>query len=80
MTKKRRNEEGAAMAVAIIMVAILAVISLTALAFASSEARIAGSDLQRTQTFYATAASIEKLTNEFSDIFRRKMRPTSSRV
>lgn len=78
MIKRRRNEEGAAMAMAIIMVAILAVISLTALAFASSEARIAGSELQRTQTFYATAASIEKLTNEFSNIFRRKMRPTSA--
>lgn len=72
----KKDESGAALAVAIIVVAILSVIALTALAFSSSEARIAGSDLQRTQTFYATAASIEKLSNEFSDLFRTKMRPT----
>jgi hypothetical protein len=75
---KSKKESGAALAIAIIVVAILSVIALTALAFSSSEARIAGSDLQRTQTFYATAASIEKLTNEFSDLFRKKMRPTAA--
>lgn len=72
----KKDETGAALAIVIIIVAILSVIALTALAFSSSEARIAGSDLQRTQTFYATAASIEKLSNEFSDLFRTKMRPT----
>ncbi len=78
--KKERNtkQTGAALAIAIIMVAILAVISLTALAFASSEARIAGSELQRTQTFYATAASLEIMTNSFSDLFLTKMRPSPS--
>lgn len=76
-TKKieRASERGAALAIAIIMVAILSVISLTALAFSSSEARIAGSDLQRTRTFYATSSSIEKMTNDFSDLFSKKMRP-----
>ena len=54
--KKNKSEKGAALAMAIIVVAILAVIALTALTFSSTEARIAGSDLQRTQTFYATGA------------------------
>lgn len=72
---KKQSERGAALAIAIIMVAILAVISLTALAFSSSEARIAGSDLQRTRTFYATISSLEKMTNDFSDLFTKKMRP-----
>jgi hypothetical protein len=74
----KKDESGAALAIAIIVVAILSVIALTALAFSSSEARIAGSDLQRTQTFYATAASIEKLSNNFSDLFRTKMRPAAA--
>ena len=74
----KRNESGAALAIAIIMVAILSVIALTALAFSSSEARIAGSDLHRTQTFYATTSSIEKMTNDFSNLFRSKLRPTST--
>lgn len=71
-----RNERGAALAIAIIVVAILSVIGLTALAFSSSEARIAGSDLQRTQTFYASSAGLEKMTNDFSNLFRIKMSPT----
>ena len=69
------KESGAALAITLIIVAILSVIALTALAFASSEARQAGSDLQRTQTFYATASAIEKMTNDFSNLFRYKMRP-----
>jgi hypothetical protein len=72
---KTEQEAGAALAIAIIIVAILAVISLTALAFSSSEARMAGSDLQRTQTFYATASSLEIMTDNFAKIFRQKMRP-----
>lgn len=71
-----RNERGAALAVSIIIVAILSVIGLTALAFSSSEARIAGSDLHRTQTFYASSAGLEKMTNDFSNLFRRKLNPT----
>ncbi len=73
---KFKSERGAALAIAIIMVAILAVVALTALAFSSSEARIAGSDLQRTHTFYASSAGLEKMTNDFSNLFRRKMNPT----
>ena len=61
---------------AIIVVTILSVVALTALTFSSTEARIAGSDLQRTQTFYATEAAMEKMTNDFSNLFRSKMNPT----
>ena len=72
-----KKEKGAALAIAIIMMAILSVIALTALAFSSTEARIAGSDLQRTQTFYAAAAALEKMTNDFSNLFLTKLNPTS---
>ncbi len=74
---KNKSEKGAAMAIAIIVVAILLVIALTALAFSSSEARIAGGDLQRTQSFYAAAAGMEKMTNDFSELFRKKIAPTA---
>ncbi|MGI8642249.1 MAG: pilus assembly PilX family protein, partial [Pyrinomonadaceae bacterium] len=76
--KSRKNEKGAALAIAVIMVAILSVIALTALAFSSTEARIAGSDLHRTQTFYASAAAIEKMTNDFSNLFLTKLTPTTA--
>lgn len=72
------RERGAALAIALIVVAILSVVALTALAFSSSEARIAGSDLQRTQTFYATTAAIEKMTNDFGNLFLVKLRPTAA--
>lgn len=74
---KSRSERGAALAIAVIVVAILSVIGLTALAFASSEARIAGSDLNRTHAFYASSAGLEKMTNDFSNLFREKMNPTA---
>ena len=73
----RKNERGAALAIAMIILAILAVVALTALAFSSTEARIAGSDLHNTQTFYATSAAIEKMTNDFSNLFRIKRTPTA---
>lgn len=75
---KNKRERGAALAIAIILVAILSVVALTALAFSSNEARIAGSDLQRTQTFYATTAAMEKMTNDFSNLFRKKLYPTQA--
>lgn len=73
---KLGDESGAALAIAIIILVILAVVAMTALAFSSTEARIAGSDLQRTQTFYATVTAMEKMTNDFSNLFRKKMQPT----
>lgn len=76
--KNSSKERGAALAVALIVVAILSVIALTALAFSSKEARIAGSDLQRSHTFYASSAGLEKMTNDFSNLFRRKMNPTTA--
>ncbi|MBS1794896.1 MAG: pilus assembly PilX N-terminal domain-containing protein, partial [Acidobacteria bacterium] len=76
--EKSRRENGAALAITVILIAILSVIALTALAFSSSEARIAGSDLQRTQAFYASSAGLEKMTNDFSNLFRRKMNPTTT--
>jgi len=69
------NERGAALAIVVIMVAILAVVGMTALAFSSTEARIAGSDLRRTQTFYAAATGMEKMTNDFSALFQKKLSP-----
>lgn len=76
--RKNVGERGAALAITVIVVVILAVVGLTALAFSSSEVRIAGSDLQRTQTFYATAAAIEKMTNDFSNLFQSKLNPTAT--
>ncbi|HSK71127.1 MAG TPA: PilX N-terminal domain-containing pilus assembly protein, partial [Pyrinomonadaceae bacterium] len=75
---KKQNERGAALAVAVILLAIMSVIAMTALAFSSTEARIAGSDLQRTQTFYAASAGMEKMTNDFSNLFNKKLHPTTA--
>jgi hypothetical protein len=75
---KKTGEEGAALAVAIIILAILTVVSMTALTFSSSEAHVAGADLRRSQSFYAAVSGIEKMTSDFSDLFRRKIQPTTA--
>src|SRR3954447_19498240 len=76
----RPNERGAALVMAIILMGLLAGVSLCALAVVSNEARISGSDLRRTQTFYATAAGIEKMTSDFSALFLRTSNPTQPQL
>ena len=65
---RKSGERGAALATSLIILSLLGAISMTVLAVVTHEARIAGSDLQRTQTFYAAAASIENMTNGFCDL------------
>jgi Tfp pilus assembly protein PilX len=72
------SERGAALATALIVMSLLAAISMTVLAVVTHESRIAGSDLQRTQTFYAAAASIEKMTSDFCALYARTSRPTNA--
>jgi len=76
----RKNERGAALATSLIIMSLLAAVSMTVLAVVTHESRIAGSDLQRTQTFYAGAAAIEKMTSDFSAIFATTSRPTTTQL
>src|SRR5438876_10226621 len=76
----KTNERGAALATALLVMSLLAAISMTVLAVVTHESRIAGSDLQRTQTFYAADAGIEKMTNDFSDLFTKTSRPTTTEL
>lgn len=71
-------EKGAALVTVLILLAILGVIAAGVLTFASSEARIAGSDLRRMQTFYASKTGIEDLTFQFNELFRRKINPNAA--
>ena len=77
-TPRSSNERGAALATALIIMSLLSAISMTVLAVVTHEARIAGSDLQRTQTFYAGAAAIEKMTSDFCSLYARTSRPTQA--
>src|SRR5689334_3137454 len=72
------GQRGAALATSLVVLTLLGAISMTVLAVVTHESRIAGSDLQRTQTFYAAAAGIEKMTNDFSDLFSRTSQPTTA--
>lgn len=76
-TQAKSNESGAALASAILMLALLSAIAMTVLAVVRTETRIAGSDLKRTQTFYAASAGIEKMTSDFSQLFSKTARPTT---
>jgi hypothetical protein len=78
--KKQSNERGAALATSLIILALLGAVSMTVLSVVTHEARIAGSDMQRTQTFYCAAASSEKMTSDFSTLFSRTTRPTQSQL
>lgn len=80
MRASRSGENGAALATAILTVSLLSAIAVTVLAVVSTETRVAGSDLHRTQAFYAAAAGIEKMSSDFSALFGRTSRPTSTQL
>src|SRR5262245_51161291 len=73
----RTHERGAALATSLLIMSALAAVSMTVLAVVTHESRIAGSDLKRTQTYYAAAAGIEKMSNDFSDLFTRSSNPSA---
>jgi hypothetical protein len=76
----RAREKGAALGIAIIVLLILATVSLSVLAVASSEASILGSDIKRTHAFYASSAATEKMTNDLSSLFRSRLNPTAAEL
>src|SRR5215510_4016951 len=77
---KRHSEKGAALASAILMLSMMGAVAMTVLSVVHTETRVAGSDLERTQAFYAAAAGIEKMTSDFSSLFARTSRPTTSQL
>ena len=62
------------------MMALLSAIALGVLAVVQGDTRIAGSDLKRTEACYASAAAIEKMTNDFSALFAHTSRPSDSQL
>src|SRR5436190_4490377 len=78
--KANRNERGGALLTSLIIMSLLAAVSMTVLAVVTHESQIAGSDLRRTQTFYAAAACSEKMTSDFSAIFTKTSNPTQTQL
>jgi hypothetical protein len=76
----RPGERGAALAIAILMLALLSAIALGVLAVVQSDSKIAGSDLKRTEACYASAAAIERMTNDFSGLFSHTSRPSTTQM
>ena len=75
-----RPERGAALTMAMLVMALVAVMSIAVLSLVGHEARISGSDMERTQTFYASSAGLEKMTHDFSDLFRSTSKPTTQQM
>ena len=80
LRKASRNERGGALVTSLIIMSLLAAVSMTVLAVVTHESRIAGSDLRRTQTFYAAAAASEKVTGDFSALFTKTSHPTQTQL
>ena len=74
----RSSERGAALITSILILGMLSAVALTVLSVVQKESQIAGSDLKRTQTFYAAAASIEKMTSDFNALFLTTSHPTAA--
>lgn len=77
---ERDGERGSALVASIFILALMGAIAMTVLGVVTTETRIAGSDLERTKTFYAAASGMEKMTSDFSALFARTSRPTLSQL
>ena len=80
LPRARASERGAALATSLLLLGVLGAIAITVLAVVSKEAKIAGSDVKRTQAFYAAGAGIEKMTTDFSGLFQITSRPTAAQL
>lgn len=80
LSETRPAERGAALATSVLVLGMLSAVALTVLAVVSKESQIAGSDLKKTQTFYAAAAGIEKMTADFGALFLTTSRPTAAQL
>src|SRR6185295_79909 len=78
--RRRASERGAALVTSILLLGMLGAIAITVLAVVGKEAKIAGSDVRRTQAFYAAAAGIEKMTTDFSGLFQITSRPSAGQL
>lgn len=78
--RRTDGERGSALVASIFILALLGVIAMTVLGVVTTETRIAGSDLERTKTFYAAASAMEKMTSDFSALFSRTSRPTLAQL
>ncbi|HEV7681547.1 MAG TPA: hypothetical protein VGO68_05460 [Pyrinomonadaceae bacterium] len=76
----RASERGAALATSVLLLGMLGAIAITVLAVVGKEAKIAGSDVKRTQTFYAASAGIEKMTTDFNGLFQVTSRPSAAQL
>src|ERR1700738_1552372 len=80
LVRASNGERGTALAIAILMLALLSAIALGVLAVVQGDTRIAGSDLKRTEACYASAAAIEKMTNDFGALFAHTSRPSATQL
>ena len=78
--EERPGERGGALLTSLLVSILLAGISVAILAAVTNEIRIVHSDTQRTRTFYAAAAGMEKMTSDFSALFTRTSKPTQTQL
>lgn len=72
------SEQGFALVAALIILILLGVISATVLTFASTETRLATSDLNRVQTFYAAESKLEDMSFQFNKLFQSTAIPDAA--
>jgi hypothetical protein len=80
VVKRRRNDRGTAVVIAVLVMALLSVFVAATLSRVTTEALSTGNDYGNTQTFYAALASLELMSRNFDDIFITKLNPQASDI
>ena len=74
------DQDGSAIVIALLVLALLGVFVALALTRTSSEAASVGNETAETQTFYAAQGSLETMTRNFVKTFETSIAPTSAQL
>lgn len=77
---RRGGERGAALATALLLMVLMGVVAASIVAVSSAEINVASQDLQQMRTMKAAEASLEHMTNQFSDVFQKTISPTAAQL
>jgi hypothetical protein len=75
-----RDDEGAALLTALLIMLLMAGVTAGFTALVITDTRVRSLDSTRTQSFYAVHAGLEKLTADLGDLFAANVAPTTAQI
>jgi Tfp pilus assembly protein PilX len=82
MRSQRTNKDiqGFALILALLLLAVMLVLSIAVFAFLNTDLKVQGGDKQHTVAFYSAEAGMEKLVSDLDQLYSNELAPTASDI